>query len=119
MRGKIALEEHVSTPENNRLWDSSGEAGRNGTEYMKDVERRLLDRSIQLEEMAQRHIDHVILSLTSPGASLRRGAVRECEDGFPQPGRHMIDRRDVAGRRFPEAASDSRSRDRISRIRGR
>ena len=29
MRGKIALEEHVSTPENNRLWDSSGEAGRN------------------------------------------------------------------------------------------
>ena len=38
MRGKIALEEHVSTPENNRLWDSSGEAGRNGTEYMKDVE---------------------------------------------------------------------------------
>ena len=68
MRGKIALEEHVSTPENNRLWDSSGEAGRNGTEYMKDVERRLLDRSIQLEEMAQRHIDHVILSLTSPGA---------------------------------------------------
>lgn len=35
MRGKIALEEHVSTPENNRLWDSSGEAGRNGTEYMK------------------------------------------------------------------------------------
>ena len=48
MRGKIALEEHVSTPENNRLWDSSGEAGRNGTEYMKDVERRLLDRSIQL-----------------------------------------------------------------------
>ena len=33
MRGKIALEEHVSTPENNRLWDSSGEAGRNGTEY--------------------------------------------------------------------------------------
>lgn len=68
MRGKIALEEHVSTPENNRLWDSTGEAGRNGTEYMKDVERRLLDRSIQLEEMAQRHIDHVIISLTSPGA---------------------------------------------------
>ena len=49
MRGKIALEEHVSTPENNRLWDSTGEAGRNGTEYMKDVERRLLDRSIQLD----------------------------------------------------------------------
>lgn len=40
MRGKIALEEHVSTPENNRLWDASGEAARNGSEYMKDVERR-------------------------------------------------------------------------------
>jgi phosphoribosylaminoimidazole-succinocarboxamide synthase len=34
MRGKIALEEHVSTPENNRLWDSTGEANRNGSEYM-------------------------------------------------------------------------------------
>lgn len=65
MRGKIALEEHVSTPENNRLWDSTSEANRNGSEYMQDVERRLLDRSIQLEEMAQRNIDHVILSLTS------------------------------------------------------
>ena len=68
MRGKIALEEHVSTPENNRLWDATGEAARNGSEYMKDVERRLMDRSIQLDEMAQRNIDHVILSLTSPGA---------------------------------------------------
>ena len=68
MRGKIALEEHVSTPENNRLWDATGEAARNGSEYMKDVERRLMDRSIHLDEMAQRNIDHVILSLTSPGA---------------------------------------------------
>lgn len=68
MRGKIALEEHVSTPKNNSLWDSTGEASRNGSEYMMDVERRLLDRSYQLDEMAQRNIDHVILSLTSPGA---------------------------------------------------
>ncbi len=60
------------------------------------------------------HADRQMLS----GASLRRGAVRECEDGFPQPSRHMIDRRDVAGRRFPEAASDSRSRDRISGFEG-
>lgn len=42
MRGKIALEEHVSTPQNNRLWDATGEAARNGSDYMKDVERRLL-----------------------------------------------------------------------------
>ena len=68
MRGKIALEEHVSTPKNNSLWDATGEASRNGSEYMQDVERRLLDRSYKLNEMAQRNIDHVILSLTSPGA---------------------------------------------------
>ena len=30
MDGKIALEEHFSTQMNNSLWDSSGEAGRNG-----------------------------------------------------------------------------------------
>lgn len=52
MRGKIALEEHVSTPKNNSLWDATGEASRNGSEYMQDVERRLLDRSYQLNEMA-------------------------------------------------------------------
>ena len=39
MRGKIALEEHVSTLKNNSLWDATGEASRNGSEYMQDVER--------------------------------------------------------------------------------
>ncbi len=34
MRGKIALEEHVSTPENNRLWDSSGEKINYGYRYI-------------------------------------------------------------------------------------
>jgi hypothetical protein len=31
MDGRIALEEHFSTQMNNSLWDSSGEAGRNGS----------------------------------------------------------------------------------------
>ena len=34
MQDKWALEEHLSTPENNQLWDDSGEAARNGKHYM-------------------------------------------------------------------------------------
>lgn len=30
MKGKIVLEEHLSTELNNNLWDSSDEAARNG-----------------------------------------------------------------------------------------
>ncbi len=41
MRGKIVLEEHVSTPENNRLRIHLVKQVVT-TEYMKDVERRLL-----------------------------------------------------------------------------
>jgi len=33
MDRKIALEEHFSTQLNNSLWDSSGETGRNGSDY--------------------------------------------------------------------------------------
>ena len=38
MRDKWALEEHLSTAENNRLWDDAGEAARNGKKYMDYVE---------------------------------------------------------------------------------
>ena len=41
MRDKWALEEHLSTEENNRLWDSSDEAARNGKNYMDYVEAHL------------------------------------------------------------------------------
>ncbi len=68
MRGKITLEEHVSTEEHNRLWDSALEAARNGAEYMADAERRLLDSAVRLEEMDAFGIETMILSLTSPGA---------------------------------------------------
>lgn len=68
MQGKIALEEHVSTDENNKLWDASGEAARNGKAYMEDVERRLLDTEKRLDDMDRCGIETTILSLTSPGA---------------------------------------------------
>jgi 2,3-dihydroxybenzoate decarboxylase len=43
MDNKIALEEHLSTNENNELWESAGESARNGQNYMEYVERHLLD----------------------------------------------------------------------------
>jgi hypothetical protein len=42
VQDKWALEEHLSTPENNELWDDSGEAARNGKQYMDDVESQPL-----------------------------------------------------------------------------
>lgn len=68
MKGKIVLEEHLTTALNNSLWDASGEAARNGKAYMNDVESKLLDTERRIEEMDQCGIDIAILSLTSPGA---------------------------------------------------
>ncbi|MCF6475757.1 amidohydrolase [Nonomuraea sp. MG754425] len=68
MDGKIALEEHVTTPRNNELWDAAGEAARNGKDYMADVERRLLEVDERVKEMDRYGIEATILSLTSPGA---------------------------------------------------
>ena len=67
MDGKIALEEHFSTQMNDRLWDSSGEAGRNGPGYARDVERRLVDLEACVFEMDRAGIEMCIMSLTSPG----------------------------------------------------
>ncbi|MBL1079936.1 amidohydrolase family protein [Nocardia sp. 2] len=67
MEGKIALEEHLSTPSNDSLWDSTGEAERNGPAYMADVERRLLDVEQRLDDMDRAGIGTAIVSLTSPG----------------------------------------------------
>jgi gamma-resorcylate decarboxylase len=69
MEGKIALEEHFSTPMNNGLWDAKGEEARNGVAYSRDVERRLTDTGACLMEMdrARAGIEMCILSLTSPG----------------------------------------------------
>jgi gamma-resorcylate decarboxylase len=68
MRDKIVLEEHLTTPLNNLLWDSSGEAARNGKSYMDDVERKLLETDERIAEMDRCGIDMAILSLTTPGA---------------------------------------------------
>lgn len=68
MNGKIVLEEHVSSELNNSLWDSTGEAARNGKAYMDDVEWRLLDSDRRIEVMDENGIDISIISLTSPGA---------------------------------------------------
>jgi gamma-resorcylate decarboxylase len=68
MQGKIALEEHVSTEENNKRWDLRFEAARHGKRYMENVERRLFDTETRLEEMDEFGIETAILSLTTPGA---------------------------------------------------
>jgi gamma-resorcylate decarboxylase len=67
MDGKIALEEHYSTELNNKYWDAKGEEDRNGRAYAQDIERRLLDAELCIEEMDRAGIELCILSLTSPG----------------------------------------------------
>ena len=67
MRDKIALEEHISSDAMNALWDASGEASRNGKEYMGWVEDRLVDVQNRLNDMDECGIATTILSMTSPG----------------------------------------------------
>jgi 2,3-dihydroxybenzoate decarboxylase len=64
---KIALEEHFSTVLNNSHWDAKGEETRNGREYARDIERRLLDPDACLREMDLAGIEICVMSLTSPG----------------------------------------------------
>ncbi|RLV10553.1 amidohydrolase [Streptomyces griseocarneus] len=68
MEGKIALEEHLSTPLNDALWDATGEAERNGKTYMADVRAHLADAGERVALMDEHGIGTAILSLTSPGA---------------------------------------------------
>jgi gamma-resorcylate decarboxylase len=67
MEGKIAIEEHYSTELNNSYWDAAGEETRNGKDYTRDIEKRLLDPDLCLREMDWAGIELSILSLTSPG----------------------------------------------------
>jgi predicted TIM-barrel fold metal-dependent hydrolase len=66
-QGLIALEEHLSTPRNNELWDAAGEAARNGRAYTADVEAKLVDAEQRIALMDRLGIATTILSLTSPG----------------------------------------------------
>jgi len=67
VQDKWALEEHLSTPENNKLWDDSGEAARNGKRYMDYVDSHLLDVDERIKIMDATGVERTILSLTSPG----------------------------------------------------
>jgi 2,3-dihydroxybenzoate decarboxylase len=67
MDNKWALEEHLSTAENNALWNSAGEAARNGTVLQHYVEKHLLDVDERISIMDKTGIERVVLSLTSPG----------------------------------------------------
>jgi gamma-resorcylate decarboxylase len=67
MEGKIALEEHFSTELNNTYRDAKSEESRNGIEYTRDIEKRLLDPELCLREMDRAGVEMSILSLTSPG----------------------------------------------------
>ncbi len=64
----IALEEHISSPSNNKMWDDTLMAARNGEAFMKDISLRLNSPDIRLKEMAEYGVDHMILSMTAPGA---------------------------------------------------
>ncbi len=67
MQNKWALEEHLSTAENNALWDSSGESARNGAALTAYVESHLLDVDERIALMDKTGIERAILSLTSSG----------------------------------------------------
>lgn len=67
MEAKIAIEEHFSTPLNNKFWNAKGEENRNGRDFAQDIERRLLDPAKCIAEMDRAGIEHCIVSLTSPG----------------------------------------------------
>ncbi|MDH6246500.1 hypothetical protein [Mycobacterium sp. OTB74] len=51
MHDKWALEEHFSTAENNKFWNSAGESARNGKVLTEYVEARLLDVDDRLDLM--------------------------------------------------------------------
>jgi 2,3-dihydroxybenzoate decarboxylase len=67
MDGKIAVEEHFSTEVTNKLWAAKGEEDRNGRDYTRDIERRLLDPDLCVRGVDRADIDFCVKSLTSPG----------------------------------------------------
>jgi gamma-resorcylate decarboxylase len=93
---KWALEEHLSTPENNELWDDSSEAARNGKQYMDYVESHLLDVDERIKIMDATGIERTILSLTSPGIQSITDtglAVKAARDTNDLVKRNFVDRR--------------------------
>ena len=64
---KWALEEHVSTGEANRYWNSAAESARNGKALTEYVEYSLLDVDERVRLMDKTGIERAIVPLTSPG----------------------------------------------------
>jgi gamma-resorcylate decarboxylase len=96
VQDKWALEEHLSTPENNELWDDSSEAARNGKQYMDYVESHLLDVDERIKIMDATGIERTILSLTSPGIQSITDtglAVKVARDTNDLVKRNFVDRR--------------------------
>lgn len=73
MEGKIALEEHFSTPMNNGLWDSKGEESRNSVAYTRasNVAHRLAPWRSTMKRLTERSASGVLRR----GESATRSAV--------------------------------------------
>ena len=67
LANKWALEEHVSTGEANKYWNSAAESARNGKALTEYVEYSLLDMNERLRLMDKTGIERAVVSLTSPG----------------------------------------------------
>jgi gamma-resorcylate decarboxylase len=63
MKGKIALEEHIESPE----FMATGTHNFTDPSYFEDVENRLQEYKLRLEDMDATGIQRTILSLTQPG----------------------------------------------------
>ncbi len=57
MDNKWALEEHISTADNNKYWNSAGESARNGTALTEYVESHPLDADERLAIMDKTGIE--------------------------------------------------------------
>ena len=63
MTGKIALEEHIESPD----FQATGSHNFTDSVYFADVEHQLQEYKLRLEDMDATGIETTILSLTQPG----------------------------------------------------
>src|SRR6266851_4830524 len=104
MQDKWALEEHLSTAENNTLWDSARESARNGKALTEYVETHLLDVEDRIALMDKTGIEAV-----HPVAHLSGRAVDpRYRDGCPSRRRHQQRSPCLLRRQVPRPAVDVR-----------
>src|ERR1700733_11612586 len=63
MKGKIALEEHIESPD----FMATGTHKFTDSSYFEDVDKRLQEYKLRLQDMDATGIEMTILSLTQPG----------------------------------------------------